>query len=1214
MSSSADEFGGDFDEEDFLEAATQAERNLEERSEFPEPIRKRRRLHHNSGGCQASSDNSIRNGGSQESEDDVDNEDDEVDLDKVEAWVEPEKTRSKYRIHIPKHVTSPKTSFLTQVPQSTQEPHRIRGAIWKKPSPHSPPSPPSPRRQMLEVGPRVQVPNVSACPLPGPSIATPAFSLRNSSTHAMQSLDDQRVKPMQLQVHNEPNRRHRHQEALQKSLQDIIKRTSTCQSAAQPNASQIIDVLSADEASLDTDQVIPTRLRAPTNNLKQTTLFGTQVENASSTQTTRRHNWPMANREEPPTHHKLNDDALQTWVYPTNLGKIRDYQYSIVARGLYHNLLVALPTGLGKTFIAATIMLNYFRWTKDAQIVFVAPTKPLVSQQIDACFRIAGIPRSTTTLLTGETAPSIRAEEWLEKRVFFMTPQTIDNDLKTGICDPKRIVLLVVDEAHRATGGYSYVKIASFIQRFNESFRVLALTATPGSTLEGVQEVINGLNISRVEIRTEESLDIREYVHPRQIDTILFDYTDEIVIIMDLFAKSLQPLVDELRKVNATWINDPIKLTPYGCTKSRQSWMLSDAGKKASMGLKGMVNNIFTILASLSHSIELLKFHGISPFYRKVCSFRQEKGDGKGGRWRNVVLDSEHFRKMMGTVEAWVHKPEFVGHPKLEYVQGVVLKHFFDHSERQTDGAAPDTRIMIFVHYRDSAEEVARVLKRHEPAIRPHVFVGQANSQGSEGMNQKKQLEIVDKFKKGIFNTLVATSIGEEGLDIGEVDRIICYDASASPIRMLQRMGRTGRKRAGNIVVTLMKDKEEKNFAAAKDSYEKMQTLIAEGSRFDFRDDISRRIVPKGIQPIVDKRVVDIPIENTQYDSLPEPRKRKKGERAPKRPPKKFHMPDGVRTGFTSASRLTKVNDSDQDESDTPVATNKKRLQSPSLEPVPTPESVFLNQTEDRELMKNYREVGGDNDQYAEAPRLDVLPTLQRTLRPTKRISHGKRTMNVIGMLQRMHHIRISADYWLAYEDKLLTEDREQIEVQAQLRNAYLRGDFAILLHSQGSEVLPPKPSGTENRKAKSRTPPISSISLLSGDDDGSDQYAYNLDGMNQFVNDDLEDEEENEEHDSAGPEDSASSATSTSFIISRKRNRSHQIASKSLSDTIILGSDDDLPDLDTLIGPGTRNNATYTSLIGGDPAASDDDLAVLLKPMQRRGKRMVWSSEQEED
>jgi Fanconi anemia group M protein len=40
----------------------------------------------------------------------------------------------------------------------------------------------------------------------------------------------------------------------------------------------------------------------------------------------------------------------------------REYQFQMVQSGLFHNTLVCLPTGLGKTFIAATIIFNFYRW------------------------------------------------------------------------------------------------------------------------------------------------------------------------------------------------------------------------------------------------------------------------------------------------------------------------------------------------------------------------------------------------------------------------------------------------------------------------------------------------------------------------------------------------------------------------------------------------------------------------------------------------------------------------------------------------------------------------------------------------------------------------------------------------------------------------------------------------------------------------------------
>lgn len=43
----------------------------------------------------------------------------------------------------------------------------------------------------------------------------------------------------------------------------------------------------------------------------------------------------------------------------------------------------------------------------------------------------------------------------------------------------------------------------------------------------------------------------------------------------------------------------------------------------------------------------------------------------------------------------------------------------------------------------------------------------------------------MEDFKDGKFNVLVATCVAEEGLDIGEVDLIICYDSGLTPIWLI---------------------------------------------------------------------------------------------------------------------------------------------------------------------------------------------------------------------------------------------------------------------------------------------------------------------------------------------------------------------------------------------------------------------------------------------
>lgn len=95
---------------------------------------------------------------------------------------------------------------------------------------------------------------------------------------------------------------------------------------------------------------------------------------------------------------QIDQEAAGDWIYPTNY-PVRDYQLSIVKEALFRNTLVSLPTGLGKTLIAAVVMYNYYRWFPNGKIIFMAPTKPLVAQQIQACHEIVGIPQADTAEL-----------------------------------------------------------------------------------------------------------------------------------------------------------------------------------------------------------------------------------------------------------------------------------------------------------------------------------------------------------------------------------------------------------------------------------------------------------------------------------------------------------------------------------------------------------------------------------------------------------------------------------------------------------------------------------------------------------------------------------------------------------------------------------------------------------------------------------------------
>ena len=148
------------------------------------------------------------------------------------------------------------------------------------------------------------------------------------------------------------------------------------------------------------------------------------------------------------------------WKYPSNY-PVRNYQMQICSSCMFSNTLVALPTGLGKTLIASVVMYNYYHWFPGGKVIFMAPTRPLVTQQIAACHSIVGIPEEHCAHIEGNVTPATRETLWKEKRVIFCTPQTLHNDISSNRMNPAKIVCLIVDEAHRATLNYAYTLVVS---------------------------------------------------------------------------------------------------------------------------------------------------------------------------------------------------------------------------------------------------------------------------------------------------------------------------------------------------------------------------------------------------------------------------------------------------------------------------------------------------------------------------------------------------------------------------------------------------------------------------------------------------------------------------------------------------------------------------------------------------------------------------------
>ena len=135
-------------------------------------------------------------------------------------------------------------------------------------------------------------------------------------------------------------------------------------------------------------------------------------------------------------------------------------------------------------------------------------------------------------------------------------------------------------------------------------------------------------------------------------------------------------------------------------------------------------------------------------------------------------------------------------HPKAPLVAPLVVEELRE---------KPQGKVLIFTEYRDSVERLVALLNKND-GIEADAFIGQSSRGAQKGMTQKQQLAQLNRFRSGEINVLVATSVGEEGLDVPAADLVVLYEPVPSAVRAIQRRGRTARQRAGSVHVLIAKN------------------------------------------------------------------------------------------------------------------------------------------------------------------------------------------------------------------------------------------------------------------------------------------------------------------------------------------------------------------------------------------------------------------------
>ncbi len=457
----------------------------------------------------------------------------------------------------------------------------------------------------------------------------------------------------------------------------------------------------------------------------------------------------------------------------------RSYQIAIAATALMHNTLVILPTGLGKTVIALLVIASRLH-NKDGRVLMLAPTKPLVEQHAEFLRRTLNIPPNQVVSLSGEIPPERRIQLWKNAKVIVSTPQVIENDLIAGRITLEDVIHITFDEAHRAVGNYSYVFIAKTYFKQAKDPLVLALTASPGSDIERIKEVVENLHIEEIEIRTEFDPDVKPYIHEKKIEWIKVDMPKELEEVREAFKKCLELRFKRLECLGIAANPNMTKKELLALQEALQSEAVETKDQRLFEAL-----SVLAEILKIQHGVELIETQGLDALKHYLKRLVVEAKSKGGSRAAKSIIIDPTFRKAV--IKAL--KCE-VDHPKLEKLKEVIKDQL---------AKKPDSRIIVFTNFRDTADVLARELQKI--GIKAVRFVGQANRADDRGMKQREQIETLEQFRAGLINVLVATSVGEEGLDIPETDLVVFYEAVPSEIRAIQRKGRTGRAREGRIVV-----------------------------------------------------------------------------------------------------------------------------------------------------------------------------------------------------------------------------------------------------------------------------------------------------------------------------------------------------------------------------------------------------------------------------
>ncbi|KAG1233174.1 hypothetical protein G6F35_001373 [Rhizopus arrhizus] len=440
----------------------------------------------------------------------------------------------------------------------------------------------------------------------------------------------------------------------------------------------------------------------------------------------------------------------------------REYQYDLFQKALKENIITVLDTGAGKTLISVMLIKHMTKLEREARLTrretklafFLVDRVPLVFQQ-------ASVIKANCELVLEAICGEMDVDNWSEKRwrlifeesdVCVMTAQIFLDALYHGFLSIDKAHLIIFDECHHTTKKHPFNLIMrEFYDRcpIEKRPKIFGMTASPMHSKSSVETSV---------VQLEKNLDARVYtaVNLDQLNTVN-NAAKEITLLYKSapnyeetpMTKQIREKIGSIVRYKRCFVitNDILHQMGPWCCDVMWKTMLTDLERRITNQTQDLDKT-----ALIDEDLALKETH--------------------------ELIDTIECPRNPNVDDVQAFSPKVA---KLIQLLGFIVNNM-----EQFCG-------IIFVERRHTAIALQRLIESLDALdkIKCGILIGHGTTdEGDVQMTFKEQNKVIQKFRTGELNFLIATNVAEEGLDIQPCNFVIRFDFFHTLIAYIQSRGR----------------------------------------------------------------------------------------------------------------------------------------------------------------------------------------------------------------------------------------------------------------------------------------------------------------------------------------------------------------------------------------------------------------------------------------